>query len=159
MKITERMGYHHKWYLDAEKMTMEELPEFLRHLVEDYEHDYGTICHALAAGSLATTHAMNKTEQGGITGFQSGAIMWEFIRHWGIGINGPMQLIRYENMLYPQYWEYFTTISESTWKWLQREAKRKLKESPDAHPDIKAHWEKIVNGKVPFGYVIKGQHQ
>ena len=58
--INEEMNIQKGWYENAENMTMDNLPEFLRHLSEDYRHDYGTICHALSAGSLATIHAMNR---------------------------------------------------------------------------------------------------
>src|SRR5690349_20327046 len=70
--ITEESGEHKQWYVDAHapEMTLETLPEFLRHLTEDYHHDYGTICHALAAGAIATAYAMDRSPQGGITGFQ-----------------------------------------------------------------------------------------
>ena len=36
--------------------------------------DYGTVCHAIALSAVA------RTAQGGITGFQAGAVMWEFIK-------------------------------------------------------------------------------
>lgn len=46
--INETDGIHEQWMPVAQEMTMEGLPEFLRHLTEDYHHDYGTICHAIA---------------------------------------------------------------------------------------------------------------
>jgi len=153
--IREEMEIHKEWYKEAEKMSMDKLFPFINHLLNDYEHDYGTICHALAAGAIATANAMNNSEQGGITGFQAGAVMWKFIEHW-LPCNGPMRLVRYEEMLYPQYAEKFEkTISEATWKWLQKEAKKLLESGGNMHPDVKTHMESIVNGKVPFGYTIK----
>jgi hypothetical protein len=64
-------------------------------------------------------------------------------------------------MLYPQYESDFTekVISQSTWKALQNEAKRRLDEieieGEVASDRVIAHWGKIVNGTVPFGYSIK----
>jgi len=153
--ICEEMRIHEGWYKEAKKMTIDELLPFINHLINDYEHDYGTICHALAAGAIATASAMNNSEQGGITGFQASAVMWEFIKHWS-HYNGPMRLVNYEDMLYPQYaYRFEKTISEATWKWLQNKAKKKLESSVKLHPEVKAHMESIMNGKVPFGYAIK----
>jgi len=68
--IREEDGIQKEWYEEARKMTVEQLPMFLKKLVEDYQHDYGTICHAVAAGALSAAHAVNHSPTGGITGFQ-----------------------------------------------------------------------------------------
>ena len=122
--ITEEMKVHTQWYEDAKKQTLETLPKFLSHIMDDYNHDYGTICHALAAGATATAWAMNKHDNGGITGFQAGAVMWEFIRSWNFSSNKTgLKLVDYDNFLYPQYRDkYEKTISESVWKAIQDEA-------------------------------------
>lgn len=141
------------------KVTLEELPSFINHLVNDYGHDYGnygTICHALTAGAIATMYAMDKSDCGGITGFQAGCIMWLFIRHWRKTNNKcGMKLIDYDYFLYPQYGEYFDkVISADVFKKLQECAKEKLQDSEDAHPSVIAHWQSIVDGVVPFGYRV-----
>jgi hypothetical protein len=155
-QITEEMKIHEEWYKDARDMTIEKLPEFLRHISEDYIHDYGTICHALASGAVATTWALERTPQGGITGFQAGAIMWEYIQNWMSEYKDkPLRLINYKDMLYPQYENKFNSISEDTWEWLQEEAKKHLDEKKEfVHPDILNHWENIVDGLVPFGMSV-----
>jgi|SRR6185503_73070 len=160
-KITEEMKIHDQWYKDAREMTLDKLSEFLKKLTTEYEHDYGTICHAMAAGAIATCWAINKTDQGGITGFQAGAIMWEFIRKW-MSIECPARLIEYDKMLFPQHANRFeNTISQNIWKWLQEEANKRIKEnelsSMKAHPNVLAHWESIKNGVVPFDYKIKDE--
>lgn len=221
--ITEETKVHEGWYEEADKMTLEDLPEFLSRLLTEYGHDYGTICHALAAGAVATLHAMNKHENAGITGFQAGAIMWEFIRHWNYSNNKTgMRLMDWDNLLYPQYEDHFQkTISADTWAALQEEAAANIKEAdeeyeqyrkdmvkyekdiaafaekyPDYHDDpgkyehlvsgteedliayrekeksgfefaprkphygpysdsVYGHWKNIVDGVVPFGYVVR----
>jgi hypothetical protein len=154
--ITEEDGVHEQWYKQAEDgMSMDKLPEFLRHLTEDYIHDYGTICHALSAGAVATCWAMNRTKQGGITGFQSSFIMWGFIRNWLLDSDGPMRLVRYSHMLFPQHdHDFAQTISADIWKWLQEEAQKKLGE-PGGADHVRAHWQSIVDGVVPFGYRVE----
>ena len=49
--ITEEDNMQEQLYKDAREQTLETLPEFLRHLTED---DDDTICHAIAAGAVAT---------------------------------------------------------------------------------------------------------
>lgn len=51
LEITEEMNIHEEWYADAENQTMDTLLPFLNHLMNDYNHDYGTIVHALIAGT------------------------------------------------------------------------------------------------------------
>lgn len=150
--ITEEMGIHKEWY--AARPTLAELPEFLRKLTEDYGHDYGTICHAIAAGALAAARAINGSPQGGITGFQAGAIMWQFISEW-MGKQGqPMRLVDYGDLLYPQYLDKFKTISADTWEWMQAQAKERLTEVEGAHPEVRSHWQAIADGNVPAGFAV-----
>lgn len=133
MVISEEMKVHEQWYEKAKDkdMSLENLPEFINHLLNDYQHDYGTICHALAAGAIATLWAMNRVEQGGVTGFQASAIMWEFIRHWNYSSNKTgLRLINYDNMLYPQYSDKFQkTLSRDTWNAIQKAAKTEIEEA------------------------------
>lgn len=70
------------WFKAAKEQTLETLPSFMNHILNDYTHDYGTICHALTACAIGAAYAGDKSKQGGITGFQAGCIMWDFIRHW-----------------------------------------------------------------------------
>ena len=80
--ITEEDNVHEEWYEAAENMTLSELPEFLRHITEDYEHSYVTSVHAIAAGIMAITWATINDEQGGISGLQAGTMLWKFITCW-----------------------------------------------------------------------------
>ena len=160
-KITEEQKIHEQWFADADKITLETLPEFLRHLMEDYKHDYGTICHALSAGAIATMWAMNNHPQGGITGFQSGAVLWGVIKNWSYRSNKTgLRLIDYDDLLYPQYEDKFSkTISPNIWELLQKEAQKRLdKDAVDtfnAADSVVNHWKNIVAGVVPFGFKIK----
>jgi len=154
-EITEEMGIHKQWFETANSITQETLPEFIRHLIEDYEHDYGTIVHAMVAGMLATARAIDHSDQGGITGFQASCIMWEFLEKWGL-VEFPIRLLEINNMLYPQYKDAFTTIPQSVWENLQAKAKQGLFTDGDrVAENVKKHWESIVAGRVPFGYRVK----
>jgi len=159
--ITEEMGLHKEWFIQAREQTLESLPEFIRHLIQDYGHDYGTIVNACVAAGIAGIQAVNHDpKQGGITGFQAGCVMWGFMREW-MHYDSPMLLRNYGNMLYPQYKKEFAqTISKDTWAWLQAEAKRKLAEANTVQSEVGSyntvhvHWESIVAGTVPFGFTV-----
>jgi hypothetical protein len=140
--ITEEQNLQEQWYLRAKEATLETLPEFIRHLMNDYRHDYGTVCHAIAASAVAAAWAADKEPNGGITGFQASAIMWEFIKHWGMGMDGPLRLVKYEMMLYPQEADRFQqAIAPETWEWLQGKAREQLAEVPKKRQEAREYYE------------------
>jgi len=162
-KINEEQHLEKEWFKEATEQIIETLPKFINHVMNDYEHDYGTICNAIAACSLAAAWAANKHEQGGITGYQAGFVMWDFIKGWMYSNNKTaLRIIDYDNMLYPQYEEKFDkVISKEIFEGIQKEAKNRLDafeanpENDYAHPNVVKHWKSIVAGNVPFGYRIK----
>lgn len=155
-RIAEEDKVHAQWYEDARKVTADSLPVFVQHLTEDYSHDYGTICHAMAAAAIAAASAIDSGPQGGITGFQGGAVMWQFISNWsGDYKDKPLRLLNYADMLFPQYERKFRkTISAETHRWLVAEAAKMLADNESAASRVRAHWQQIADGAVPFGYVV-----
>lgn len=156
-QITEESGVHKAWISEAKQIkTTEELVTFLNRLVTAYTHDYGTIVHACVAAMVAAFSFINKSDQGGITGFQAGAIGWEMIKEF-MGINGPAKIVDYENLLYPQYdYKFEKTISKDTWDYIVEKAKQKLAEDNEhTHLDVLAHWQSIADGRIPFGFTLR----
>jgi hypothetical protein len=148
------------WRARAREATLETLPAFLQELMTKYGHDYGTICHALATGAVATVWAMNREEQGGVTGFQAGAIMWEFIRNWNLTDNKVgMRLLDFDNLLYPQYGHHFCSIPAHVWEKVQEEARHLLTTASGraASASVQEHWQSIADGLVPFGLSIESK--
>lgn len=148
-----------QWYKDASKQTLETLPEFMAHVLNDYRHDYGTICRAIGACTIAAAWAANSAPQGGITGFQAGAVMWEFVRNWNYRNNQcGLRIVDYDDMLYPQYAPKFDKcITPRVMESLQREAHRRLSEIDEnhsVHPAVKEHWEQVAAGIPPFGFKV-----
>lgn len=142
-------------------IKINELPEFLTELMSS-DIDYNTIVKAIGTGAVATAYAMNNCPNGGISGFQAGFVMWEFIKQWMYTNNKcGLRLVDYDNMLFPQYdYKFEKVISKETWELLQKEAKRRLEENekqPFAHEKVVAHWKSIINGKIPFGYKISDE--
>lgn len=145
------------WYAQAAEQTMETLPAFLEELLT-YEHTYGTIVCAIAAGAIGTVWAMNRDSvYGGLTGFQASAVMWEFVQGWQFRHNKcGLSILDFDSFLYPQNEHQFDRIiSQDIWEAIQNEAREKINERIDAHPDVIAHWHSIVDGNVPFGYKVK----
>lgn len=131
------------WQEEARKQTLETLPAFLNKLATGYSHDYGTICHALAAAACGAAWAMNAGEQGGITGFQGGAVMWQFIRAWQYtGNECGLRILDYDKLLYPQYADTFEgqLMEGYTWKQVREVAKRKLAEHVSASEQYQVNY-------------------
>lgn len=121
--------FRDKYYDKAKKQTFETLPQFLNEMFQE-DFDYGSICCAVAASALAAANAANHHKKAGITGFQAGAVMWEFIRQWNYSHNKcGLRIVDYDNMLYAQYEDSFQkTISKSFFESLQKRAREFLDE-------------------------------
>lgn len=157
-KINEEMHIEKEWFAEAKKQRLLMLPVFINHVMNDYEHDYGTVCHAIAACALAATWAANDEigARGGITGFQAGFVMWDFIRQFMYENNKcGLRIIDYDKMLYPQYGDSFgKRISPAVRDSLMKRSEELLKENSDAHPAVIEHWKAISTGHMPFGYIV-----
>lgn len=133
------------------------LEKFL-HDLASYPHTYNTICYAVTAAALAAARAMNRTPGGGISGFQASAIMWEFIGEWMLTYKGKqLRMVDFHDLLYPQYAEHFLTIPQSVWERTQKHAAQYLQECPGVSEQVRAHWQSIVDGNIPFGLGLSEQ--
>ena len=151
-QVTEEMKPQQEWFKKAKDIqSVEQLTEFAKELLEDTQHDYGTVCHAIAA--LAIGAAWYGAHSQGITG---GFIMGDFIEQWKYSDNKcGLRIIDYDKMLYPQYEDKFKkVITSKQFKKMQEVAAEKLEEKDWAHPYVVKHWESIVSGTVPFGYKL-----
>lgn len=140
----------------SEIKTFEDLTAFLKDVKENYNYDYGVAPRSIAQAALAV--AWYLSGEFGITGFQAGFVMWDFLFGWQFTNNRTsMKIVDYDNMLYPQYDHKFEkTISSRVWAKIQEAAKENLeKDSENAHPAVVEHWKSIVDGKVPFGFTVK----
>ena len=214
-----------EWIATAKKAKIDQLPDVINSMLDGHEHDYGTICHVTAIAALAGANAVNNSEQVGISGYQAGAVMWEFIREFLYTSNKTgLKITDYDNFLFPQYgYRFDRTIAADNWKELQKAAAENMIESEAAHekylkqldqyqidlaafvakypdyyerkehydhqgmgnakewteyrakldtgfefapkevyssaadPTVYAHWRKIVDGIVPFGFRVIGE--
>ncbi len=151
----EEKDFREMYYDKAKHQTFETLPDFLNEIFEN-SFGYSSICYAVAASALAAANAANHHKKGGITGFQAGAVMWEFIQQWNYTANKcGLRIIDYDNMLYAQYEDNFQkTISKSIFEALQKQAQILLDEHKEGCLQTE-HWQSIVDGIIPFGYTIK----
>lgn len=162
VEVKEEDHIHSLWYEEARACkTMDDLVHFMERLAKKYIHDYGTICHAMAASMVAAGYVMDShPAQGGTTGFQHGQItrlLVEKILCYWYRETAPYKIQFLNRMLYPQYEHMFQkSMTPKEWKWLQEEAKKRLadKEIPPSD-NVHAHWVSIVEGIPPFGYVVE----
>lgn len=160
-QITEEMGIHKEWYKNAADQTLDTLMGFINHLMNDYQHDYGTICHAMAASMMATMWAINHSDSGGITGFQASHVMWQLVRNICFRSNKTgLRIIDYDDMLFPQYaYKFDKVMSSEQFEILQEEAQKRIAENEEnehkAHPKVLEHWASIASGIPPFGYKVE----
>lgn len=154
--IREEDKLDESWFRNASEVkTPEDLIAFMRQVMNGYVHDYGSVCKAIAACAVAAAWCANRAEgaNGGITGFQSGAVMWQFVKAW-MHLDSPLRLIDFRQMLYPQSAARFErTLDPQSWAWVQGEARRLLREGAGA-PAVLQHWKDITDGKVPFGFLV-----
>lgn len=120
--MTEK-EFRDKYYGNLDRHAIKDLPKFIEKMMSE-SLEYGSVCCAVAASAIATAWAANKHKHGGISGFQAGAVMWEFIQQWSYRNNKTgLKIVDHDNMLYAQYEDNFQkTISKSVFKALQKEA-------------------------------------
>lgn len=135
--------------------SFDDLVDFLQRVKDNCNTGYGTAPRAIAQAALAV--AWYLASDFGITGFQAGFVMWEFIRDWQYSNNEcGMKIVNYDDMLYPQCdYKFDKVISKDTFEALQKKAKKNLEECDYAHPNVINHWKSIASGNVPFGYAVK----
>lgn len=160
MSMDNDLEIRGKLFERARNMTLKELPDFLDELSK-LPANYNTAVYTVAAAGVAASWAMNDVV--GLSGFQAGCVMWEYMEFW-IGVKAPARLVRYENMLYPQYKnEFDKTFSAETWTWLKQEAKKGVDEwmkgNDSVSPRVLNHWLRIVSGEKPFGYITEEEYR
>jgi len=58
-------------------------------------------------------------------------------------------------MLFPQYeYAFDKTISKTVWENLQKQAKESIKDTEHVSDTVIKHWQSIIDGVVPFGYIV-----
>lgn len=135
--------------------SFDDLVSFLERVKDTCNTGYGTAPRAIAQAALAT--AWYLSTEFGITGFQAGCAMWDFIRDWNYSTNEcGMKIVDYDTMLYPQYaYKFEKTISKDTFEALKKAAKKNLEKcNGNANSLVISHWKSIADGNVPFGYEV-----
>jgi hypothetical protein len=150
-----------------EVKTVDEFLAFMRELDTAYVHDYGTCVHAAVAAMMSAFWLANSSHmtRGGLTGFQASCAGLMVVKDL-CSIEGPFRIVRFANLLYPQYEHSFEKrITPDSWQWMQNEARKLLAEhdrQASENPEIAAfvsrdvleHWRAIDRGIVPFGFVV-----
>ena len=135
--------------------SLDDLMNYIQNIRDNYDIGYGTAPRAIAQAALATSYYL--ADMFDITGFQASCVMWDFIKDWSFrGNKCGLKIVNYDDMLYPQYNHKFQkTISKDTFKALQKAAENNLKKNQFSSSAVIKHWKSIVDGNVPFGYIIE----
>lgn len=134
---------------------IEELADLIEEVETKFNYGYGVAPRCIGAVSAVVANYLSAKM--GITGFQASCAMWDFIKSYTYTSNEcGMKLIDYDTMLYPQYdYRFEKIISKDVWELLKNKAKEKLeKDGNNACERVVEHWKSIINGNVPFGYVV-----
>lgn len=124
--------------------TPEELAAYIKSLVER-PHDYGTSAYAM---SMAAQAAFNYVGHAlGTTGFQASCADLDFLRRTRMMKHG-FRIINYNDLLYPQSFDKCNIravdLLADNATGLKKAVSERIEESPDAHPNVMAHWRMIL---------------
>ena len=147
-----------EWFEKADHVhTIEQFKELYDYLFNgNICHTYDSAVHATSALAIAGGNLGASTE--GITGVQASAVKFDFLRQWDyIGVNVGLQVINYDDLLYPQYVEKFPlkVIKKDMWLALQRACKERLEvDGKNACYKVRQYWGDICNGIIPSSLVV-----
>jgi hypothetical protein len=147
-----------EWYEKAKKMTIKELPDFLKE-IDEYPHTYNTLIDGIVASAIAGAYAIENGKHGGISGFQASFIDLLFVQKWGVR-KSPFKIQSYEDWLYPHMDYKSTSVSPEIFKELQKLAKERLNESEKygykdtVDKSVMDRWEMIIDGRLPPHFKI-----
>lgn len=110
------------------------------------QHDYGTCVYAMSIAATAAFYYV--AHQLGVTGFQASCADMDILSRTRNMKDG-FRIFNYSDLLYPQYRD---KVQEFEWETLLQENKDRLREranvllieSPNAHPHVRAHWERLA---------------
>lgn len=112
--------------------------------VADRQHDYGTCVYAMSIAATAAFHYI--AGKLGVTGFQASCADLAILGQTRNLKRG--RVLDFDNLLYPQYRDKFDLsfddLIDENADWLAEEAAKKLDESPNAHPEVVAHWQYLL---------------
>ena len=135
--------------------SLDDLMNYIQNIIDNYDIGYGTAPRAIAQAALATSYYL--ADMFGITFFQASCVMWDFIKDWSFrGNKCGLKIVNYDDMLYPQYnYKFQKTIKKDTFEALQKAAENNLKKHQFSSSAVIKHWKSIVDGNVPFEYIIE----
>ena len=143
-------------YKLAKQQTPETIGMFINDVMSMDDIDYGNVIDCIAACAIAGAAAADNHKNGGITGFQAGYVMWQFIRNYMYEHNKcGLRMIDWDNMLYHQDESSFDkVIPQNVFERLQNQAKEEIQIKWLSEKQ-KQHLQNIIDGIPPFGYSIK----
>jgi hypothetical protein len=139
----------------GEVVNADDLAEFVKYLARGIRQNGDTVPHALHAVMRAAFVAMSYEARVPLTQVQTDALGWMLVRDFFIvGPNDPLRLVNYAELLNPECADTFTAIPPTTWERVRENARAMLTHpilAQFAGEELRAHWQSVAEGNVPFG--------
>jgi len=136
------------WYKEVNTLTSKaKLDKFIKKLMTEYQHDFGTSLRALAVVVNATIRYYGK----GLTKLQAMFLLFTLMRKtFELDDKVGLQIVQYENIFLPETLSHFKfAIEKGQHETIMDMAKGYLKKYTEADKDVQDHWVKLANGWLP----------
>ena len=144
-----------QWYEKAKHVdTIEKLDEFIEYVYSSGSCDYSSCMDAVTVITIAASCCAKNYYK--LNDFQASVVGLKYLMHWSYDYRNTagISVRDWTDMLYPQYqYKFEKKIDKGMFNALQIKAKEKLEED-DGDPTVRAHWQSIVDGIIPFGYEL-----
>ena len=136
---------------DRAKLSTETFEEFFSYL-QSFKHDYGTTVWAASMVMRKAFYLWNRSEEGGITGFQASCLAWDMMDFFGMKDPVGMRLMGYSELCFPEREGHFCEIPYEIWEMVRKFADEQIKDHGDSMlASHRSHMIDVRDGKVPFG--------
>jgi len=124
--------------------NVKELNKIIAQIV-NREHDYGTCVYAMSIAATATFYYVS--HKLGVTGAQARCADLNILNRMRRFKHG-FRILNFDDLLYPNSLDKFDQSSGDdiieNAEWLKGEAIKLLKDHPDSHPNVIAHWKRLA---------------
>lgn len=147
------------WAEKAYQTDLEQIPEFVRGIVDNYKHTGISKVNVVNIAMTCMLKQFFDNKLFEMTEPEVDTAKWTLIKMLFPAMgDGPISLIKWNNLLSRTAEPYFKSISQGTFDDIRSTASllyNKYKDEPGTYsPEDLAHWKSLIDGNVPFGYRI-----
>lgn len=140
-------------------LELEEIPGFVREVIEKFELEGIQKCNLAVITSIALLKNFVEGKLFDMSESEFEQTKWLLLKSLFPDLgDGPISIMKWNTLLVPSGESYFKSISPEAFETIQQSARLLLdmhnSGSRTYEPEQIKHWENIINGEVPFGYTI-----